>query len=67
MWLEISLYIKALCNHFLLFCQVKHEEILFTEVFVTRFLALNFTELGDPKCLTELLNLNSEHSEVQPP
>jgi len=67
MQLEASLYSKALCNHFLVFCQVKFEEIIFIEVFVTRFLALSFTELGDPKCLAELLNLSSEHSEVQPP
>lgn len=42
--------------------QVKHEEII--EVFVKSFLALSFTEI---QCLTELLNLSFEHSEIQPP
>lgn len=62
MQLEIPLDSKALCNHFLLFFRVKHEEVI--EVFVKSFLALSFTEI---QCLTELLNLSFEHSEIQPP
>lgn len=54
MQLEIILHSKTLCKHFILFCQVKHEEIFF-EVFMTNFLALNVTDIQDPKCLSEFL------------
>lgn len=58
MQLEIPLHSKGLCQHFLLFCQVKHEEIIFIEVFMMSFLALSVTDLQDPTYRSELLNLS---------